>query len=149
MTDEIILWRYRLSGFITTLGKTATERVVTGLVSLATLAGLIALFYAIGQYASLYETNYRWVSLGLAFVVGAGFLGHIRSTQIQQSFIFLPISPKTLTWHGISAGLRFPVLVGALLVHCWWPAIYQPWPLRLASERLPVIHSFVYLPLLR
>ncbi len=116
MNEEIILWRYRLAGFLEHLGKSTVERLLTSVILIGTLLAFVALFYTIGQYAGQYETSFRWVSLGLALVFMAGFLGHIRPNSIQNSLAFLPISQKTITWHNISAGLRFPLLVGALLL---------------------------------
>lgn len=116
MNDELILWRFRIANFINLLGRTATEQWLTGIVILTAFSGLITVFYTIGQYANLYETAYQWVSVGLAFTMLAGFLTHIRPLNFRGSLLFMPLSPQTLTWHNISAGLRFPLMVGLLMI---------------------------------
>ncbi len=116
MNEEVILWRFRLAGFMKELGTSSAERFIVSLITLAAITALIALFFTVGQYASLYETNYRWVSVGLAFTFCAGFLTHIRPVHLQRSLGFLPLAPRTITWHSISAGLRFPLVAGTLVL---------------------------------
>lgn len=116
MSDELILWRFRLTNFLNLLGRNAAEQFVTGVVLLTGFVGFVLLFYTIGQYASLSETNYQWAGLGLAFAMAAGFLTHIRPLHFQGSVLFMPISPHTMTWHNISAGLRFPLIIGAVMI---------------------------------
>jgi len=116
MNDELILWRYRLASFFNLLGKTAVEQLLTGTIALLALVGLVVLFYTIGQYATGYTANYQWVSIGLALTFLAGFLSHIRPLTLQNSLLFLPLGSKTITWHNVSAGLRFPVIASAALV---------------------------------
>lgn len=116
MNEELILWRFRLAGFIKELGKSSVERVIIFVFALAVVVAMTALFFTVGQYAALYEANYRWVSVGLAFTFLAGFLAHIRPIHLQPALSFLPLTPRTITWHSISAGLRFPVIAGAMVV---------------------------------
>jgi hypothetical protein len=116
MNEEVILWRYRLAGLLKELGNNAAERLILSVIASAVLVALVALFFTIGQFAAQFETSYRWVSVGLVFTFCAGFLTHLRPIHLQRSLSFLPLAPRTITWHNISAGLRFPVLIGAMVI---------------------------------
>ncbi len=127
MADEIVLWRLRIQAFVHSLGRSTSERFLIASFALASLVGLATLFYGIGQYAENDTPGIRWVSIGLAFTFCAGFVTHLRPMSMYRALPFLPVHPKTVTWNSISAGLRFPLVVGFVVLLPYFIGNNQDW----------------------